>query len=428
MTITIELTESPIEVKQFETLYEKDAHGKVRSWSLKVEKYLEFSEIVIIYGYKRLIEQRRRLNLGKNLNKSNCTTHFTQAIMEAQSKWTKKVNEGYSVISINENINEIVKTTDNMNINENSNENINENSNENKDENENDTTIKIIYPMLAQDFNKHKSKLKYPAYIQPKLDGYRCIFNSKDKLCNSRQGKEFSIIKGTRLYKELCSIKENIILDGELYIHKGLFEDLGILRKKQLDKNDIDNLDKIEYHVYDIVINNMTFDNRFKKLKDLIDTNKFKMIKLVETSEVNSEEKIKECHSNFIKNNYEGSILRNKLGIYKCKIRSTDLLKYKDFKDDEFEIVNFTYEKDTSKENKNLIVWVCKTKNGQEFNVRPGGTKQERQELYSNCVKNFEYKGKKLYVKYFELTDRGIPRFPTTKTTSVETYIRDTIE
>ena len=98
------------------------------------------------------------------------------------------------------------------------------------------------------------------------------------------------------------------------------------------------------------------------------------------------------------------------------------------FKDDEFEIVNFTYEKDTSKENKNLIVWVCKTKNGQEFNVRPGGTKQERQELYSNCVKNFEYKGKKLYVKYFELTDRGIPRFPTTKTTSVETYIRDTIE
>ena len=67
MTTTIELTESPIEVKQFETLYEKDAHGKVRSWSLKVEKYLEFSEIVIIYGYKRLIEQRRRLNLGKNL-------------------------------------------------------------------------------------------------------------------------------------------------------------------------------------------------------------------------------------------------------------------------------------------------------------------------------------------------------------------------
>lgn len=415
MTISIGI--QPIETKNFETLYEKDAHGKIRSWSLRVEKYDEFSEIVIIYGYKRLIEQRRRLNLGKNLNKINCTTHFTQAIMEAQSKWNKKVSEGYSVI--NETINEIITSTNNVNINE----NINKTDNETED-----NKIKIIYPMLAQDFNKHKSKLKYPAYIQPKLDGYRCIFNSKDKSCNSRQGKEFSIIKTTQLYKELCSIKEDFILDGELYIHNCLFEDLGILRKKKLEKNDIDYLDKIEYHVYDIVINNMTFDNRFEKLKNLIDTNKFKMIKLVETLEVNSEDKIKEHHTNFIKNNYEGSILRNRLGIYKCKIRSTDLLKYKDFKDDEFEIVNFTYETDTSKKNKNLIVWVCKTKNGHEFNVRPGGTKIERQELYSNCVKNFEYKGKKLYVKYFELTDRGIPRFPTTKTTSVETYIRDIIE
>lgn len=428
MTISIGI--QPIETKNFETLYEKDAHGKIRSWSLRVEKYDEFSEIVIIYGYKRLIEQRRRLNLGKNLNKSNYTTHFTQAIMEAQSKWNKKVNEGYCVI--NETINEIITNTNNININENTintnNININETINKTDNETE-DNKIKTIYPMLAQDFNKHKLKLKYPAYIQPKLDGYRCIFNSKDKICNSRQGKEFSIIKQTtQLYKELCSIKENIILDGELYIHDCLFEDLGILRKKKLDKNDMDYLDKIEYHVYDIVIDNMTFNNRFTKLKELIDTNKFKMIKLVETFEVNSEDKIQEYHSNFIKNNYEGSILRNRLGIYKCKIRSSDLLKYKDFKDDEFEIVNFTYETDTGKENKNLIVWVCKTKNGHEFNVRPGGTKIERQELYSNCVKNFEYKGKKLYVKYFELTDRGIPRFPTTKTTSVETYIRDIIE
>uniref|UniRef100_A0A6C0ALL5 Polydeoxyribonucleotide synthase [ATP] n=1 Tax=viral metagenome TaxID=1070528 RepID=A0A6C0ALL5_9ZZZZ len=402
MTADIEV--QPIEIKYFEALYEKDAHGKIRSWNLRVEKYEEFSEIIIIYGYKRLIEQRRRLNLGKNLNKSNCTTHFTQAIMEAQSKWTKKVNEGYSTI--------------------------NETNEETKQEttNEKQETTKVIYPMLAQDFNKHKTKLKYPAFIQPKLDGYRCIFNSKDKSCNSRQGKEFSIIKRTELYKELMSIKDDIILDGELYIHKGLFEDLGILRKKKIEKSDIDYLNKIEYHVYDIIVGNIDFDNRFIKLKRLIDTNKFKMIKLVETLQLDSEAMINEYHSNFIKNNYEGSILRNKFGIYKCKIRSTDLLKYKDFQDDEFEIVNFTYEADTSKENKNLIVWICKTTNGDEFNVRPGGTKIERQKIYSDCLDNFKYKGKRLYVKYFELTDRGIPRFPTTKTTCVETYIRDIIE
>jgi DNA ligase-1 len=409
MTADIEV--QPIEIKYFEALYEKDAHGKMRSWNLRVEKYEEFSEIIIIYGYKRLIEQRRRLNLGKNLNKSNCTTHFTQAILEAQSKWTKKVNEGYST------------------INETNEETKQETTNEKEETiKEKQETKKIIYPMLAQDFNKHKTKLKYPAYIQPKLDGYRCIFNSKDGSCNSRQGKEFSIIKRTELYKELMSIKDDIILDGELYIHKGLFEDLGILRKKKIEKSDIDYLNKIEYHVYDIVDNNIDFDSRFIKLKRLIDTNKFKMIKLVETLQLDSEAMINEYHNNFIKNNYEGSILRNKFGIYKCKIRSTDLLKYKDFQDDEFEIVNFTYEADTSKENKNLIVWICKTTNGDEFNVRPGGTKIERQKIYSDCLDNFKYKGKRLYVKYFELTDRGIPRFPTTKTTCVETYIRDIIE
>jgi ATP-dependent DNA ligase len=432
----------PIEIKYFDALYEKGAHGKIRSWNLRVEKYEEFSEIVIVYGYKRLIEQRRRLNLGKNLNKSNCTTHFTQAIMEAQSKWTKKVNEGYSIIQdIKEDIkeetaNEKEETANEKEETANEKEEMaNEKEEATKQEKANDIEEvtkeeikKIIYPMLAQDFNKHKTKLKYPAYMQAKLDGYRCIFNSKDGSCNSRQGKEFSIIKGTRLYKELTSIKENIVLDGELYIHGGLFEDLGILRKKKLEKNDIDYLDKIEYHVYDIIIGDMNFDSRFIKLKGLIDTNKFKMIKLVETLEIQSEDMIKEYHTNFIKNNYEGSILRNKFGIYKCKIRSVDLLKYKDFQDDEFEIVNFTYEKDTSKENKDLIVWICKTTNGDEFNVRPSGTKIERQKIYSNCLDNFKYKGKKLYVKYFELTDRGIPRFPTTKTTSVETYIRDIIE
>jgi ATP-dependent DNA ligase len=409
MTITLGM--EPIEIKHFETLYSKDVNGKLKTWSLRVEKYDEFSEIVIIYGYKRLIEQRRRLNLGKNLNRSNCTTHYTQAIMEAQSKWTKKVNEGHSTT------NEIINEEDIIVNNESKKEIVNENE-----------KITIIYPMLAQDFNKHKNKLIFPAYIQPKLDGYRCIFNSKDKSCNSRQGKEFSIIKKTELYKELTSIKEDIILDGELYIHGGLFEDLGILRKKKIEQKDLEYLGKIEYHVYDIVIDNMNFNDRFLKLKTLIDINKFKMIKLVETSEINSEDNIKEYHSNFIKNNYEGSILRNKFGFYKCKIRSMNLLKYKDFQDDEFEIINFTYEKDTSKENNNLIVWVCKTKNGDEFNVRPGGTKIERQELYKDCINDFKYKGKKLYVKYFELTDRRIPRFPTTKTTSVETYIREIIE
>jgi DNA ligase-1 len=254
------------------------------------------------------------------------------------------------------------------------------------------------------------------------------IFNSNSGSCNSRQGKPFDIIKQTQLYRELKRIQEHVILDGELYVHNGVFENLGILRKKRLSEADKQNLEMIEYHVYDIVLNDCPFTDRLNILTKLINSGNFTKIKLVKTVEVNNEESMKEYHCNFVKDNYEGSILRNKHGLYKCKIRSTDLLKYKDFEDDEFEIVDYTCEIDTSKEDLNLIVWICKTKNGDQFNVRPGGTKLERQNLYKICKVDFKYMGKKLCVKYFELTERGIPRFPATKTTSVNSYIREIIE
>jgi hypothetical protein len=56
---------------------------------------------------------------------------------------------------------------------------------------------------------------------------------------------------------------------------------------------------------------------------------------------------------------------------------------------------------------------------------RPKGTREERKELYK---RGSQFIGRKLQVKYFELTEAGIPRFPTTKSESYTTYIRDTIE
>jgi DNA ligase-1 len=277
--------------------------------------------------------------------------------------------------------------------------------------------------MLANDFNKHKQKLVYPAYIQPKLDGYRACYNSKTKYCNSRQGKEFDIVRKTDLYKELVNITENIILDVELYIHNGVFEHLGMLRKKKLSNDDIQKLNEIEYHVYDIIDSEKTYEQRYNFLLDFFSKNNFIKIKLVNTKMIHSESELKIEHVEFVKNNYEGSIVRNKDGMYRCKARSSDLLKYKDFIDDEFEIVDFTFEKDNN--NNNLIVWICKTKNSLIFNVRPKGTREERGELYSKAS---DFIGKKLYVKFFELTEAGIPRFPTTKTESYTTYIRNVIE
>ena len=161
----------------------------------------------------------------------------------------------------------------------------------------------------------------------------------------------------------------------------------------------------------------------------LVENKNFEMIKSVKTFEVKNEEDIQRYHEQFVNSEgYEGTMIRNYSGMYKEKYRSFDLLKFKDFMDSEFEIINYTFEKDTSGEDKNLIVWIIQINKDKniECKVRPKGTKEQRQEIYSECEKDFsKFKGRKLWTKFFEYTSDGNLRFPTTKTTDVSSYIRD---
>jgi len=415
----------PIEVYEFEPLFGKDIKGKVKTWILKVEKYSDYSVIVTLYGYNRLIETRRQINSGKNTNKSNKTTHFTQAIAEAKSKWTKKCdieqfktktdvgNKNGNVGNENGDVvNDVVNDMNNLTLN------INQTSNP--------------LPMLAQDYKKQYKKLVYPAFCQKKLDGMRMIYNTTTKQITTRQGKEYSIIKESgKLYEELNSLPKGLILDGELYTDKLNFETLGVLRKtKTLTKKELDNLQKIEYHIYDIIDTKLVFEERNKIIKEL-QLQSYEKLIYVETFLVNNEEEIKNYHSKFLKDGYEGTMLRNKNSLYKVKQRSSDLLKYKDFQDSEFKIIDYTFEKDTSGADENLIVWVINVPIKQEFvkcKVRPMGTKEERKELYKKCVENFDqFKGRNLWTKFFEYTTDGSLRFPTTMRNSYESYIRDNL-
>ena len=394
--------------QMFDTLYGCDVKGKMKSWSIIVTDNNDHSVIKTDFGYVngKMTTSLQTISTGKNIGKRNETTHYEQAISEAKSKWKKKSEQGYST-NQTQTTNQEKTTTQEKTLNE------------------NQITNVITFPMLAQDYNKQKNKLVYPAYIQPKLDGYRMIYNSKTQYCNSRQGKEFEIIRQTDLYKELTKITGEFILDGELYLHNGIFEHLGILRKKKLSKDDIQKINQIEYHVYDIVLPETSYQQRYQILMELFEKLDSKKINVVLTKMINSEQELKDSHLEFVSNNYEGSIVRNREGKYRCKARSSDLLKYKDFEDAEFKIVDFTFEKDTSKDNENLIVWICENQSGTRFNIRPKGTREERQELYK---RGSEFIGSWLQVKYFELTENNVPRFPTTKSESYTTYIRNIVE
>lgn len=389
----------------FESLYGYDVNGKMKKWSISVSRNDDNSVITIEYGYinGKMTASLQTISVGKNIGKKNKTTHYEQAMSISQSKWKKKCEEGYSTQTEKGNTQTDLNTQ---------------------------AKTKIVFPMLAQDFNKHKNKLVYPCYIQPKLDGFRNLYDTTTNKNTTRQGKEFSIIKQSgKLYKELLLLPKGLILDGELYSDKINFEELGVLRKtKCLTHEEQANLEKIEYHIYDIIDTSSTFEERNNRIKELHLENYEKLV-YVPTFVIDSEKQIRENHNTFLEQGFEGSMVRNKNSFYTIKQRSRDLLKYKDFQDGEFEIIDFTFEKDTSAEDKNLIVWIVKVDNCNEFvkcKVRPMGTKEERRNLYEKCEKDFnQFKGRKLWVKYFEKTKDGNLRFPTTKCNSYTEYIRD---
>ncbi len=102
-------------------------------------------------------------------------------------------------------------------------------------------------------------------------------------------------------------------------------------------------------------------------------------------------------------------MIRNPNAPYKIGKRSKNLLKDKEFMEDEFKVSGFT---EGTGDDKGTIIWECETKDKQSFSVRPRGTKEERRELFKTGDK---YLGKNLTIIYFGLTTSGIPRFPVGK-------------
>jgi ATP-dependent DNA ligase len=372
-------------MQTFPELSTTDSKNKTRVWNIWVENKDTYSLIITEYGVKdgKMIHSEIIITDGKNLNKSNSTSHYTQAISQAQSKHEKKqTSSNYRNIET-----------------------------ETKNESE-----PVCLPMLAQDYSKHVNKVIFPTFCQPKLDGNRAVYNNDSKKITSRTGKEWTSLENTELYKELLDFP--FVCDGELYCHDPdfKFESLGILRKKKLSSKDYINLNKIEYWIYDIVDTTKTFVMRNKILKDFFVKNTFLKLKYVTTELITDKAVLDKTHGKYISEGYEGTMVRNSSGMYKLNYRSPDLLKKKDFIDDEFVIIGYSCEK-SHLNNNEYVIWKCKTNDNKEFNVQSSGTATERMNSYKNAEK---YIGSLLSVKFFEYTENNIPRFPK--------YARDTLK
>ena len=153
----------------------------------------------------------------------------------------------------------------------------------------------------------------------------------------------------------------------------------------------------------------VVWDERKENLNDLyghLYEGKVTSIEIVNSETAINEEEVYEIQSEYLEQGYEGAIVREHDGEYRFGYRSNKLLKVKNFMDDEYEIIDYTTGVGKFA---GCIVWICTTDDGTQFKVVPQGTMEERKELYEQAE---EHIGEQLKVKYFELTDDNVPRFP----------------
>jgi ATP-dependent DNA ligase len=274
--------------------------------------------------------------------------------------------------------------------------NINHHKNISKD------SHKTILPMTAYNYRKYSHKITFPAYVQVKYDGYRAILDLNTAKFISRRGKSFINLK--HLIKEIGQLNMNmnkssgLYLDGELVLRSGLHN----LKKAISKSNNNNNKELIEYYVFDLLDTNkmdLSFHDRFNRLKTIFQNHHFKYIKLAETHLVKSDKDILSYLSKFLKEGHEGLIVRNINGIYKLGSKSMNVQKLIETKLGKFKIVGF------KEGTKKQVIWQLKCqKSDDTFWAIPIGDNEFRQKLLKDAK---EYIGKLVDVKYFEIDSEG---------------------
>jgi len=274
----------------------------------------------------------------------------------------------------------------------------------------------LAYPVSTKPIDYSK-----PTFIQPKLDGVRCLIQCE----RDPEGWEGNIIKAySRTGKEWKNIQHilwelkpffqkhpDVILDGELYNHdlRDNFEKIiSLVRKtKPTDEDRLEASKLTQFHCYDIIDEKLPFDQRnefinqsLMLLGDSIHT--------VDTLQCFKHEEALDVHYNLnLKNGYEGSIVRTN-DTYQCK-RSHNLRKFKDFHDAEAYIVG--YEEGKGKRVGHLGKFIMQDEDGNKFGCPPGKgyTYKDMKKMLENI---HEYMGQTATFTYFERTKAGSYRHP----------------
>lgn len=344
--------------KRFPTLYKINSKGKVQQWEIVVSNNMFFTTEGDVDG-------KLTSTLPTVCKAKRGTTAEQQALKEAEAKIKAKIGAGYAE-----------KLED---------------------------AVVFFQPMLAKKIEDYGDLLfTVPTFIQPKLDGIRCI--SEKNTLMSRKGKPFIAVPHLQ--------QDKVLLDGELYNHE-LREDfneiVSITRKKKLTERDLKySKEKIQFHCYDLPMHEGVFSERFSRLEDLFMDPYYedKGYVLVKTYPISNLKELNYYHELFLSQGYEGSIVRLDLAPYESK-RTNQLLKKKEWQDEEF-IIQAVVE-GIGNRTGTVGKLMFKTKEGKEFGANVKGDFDFLRKLFKE---KDALMGLGATVKYFQLTPDGIPRFP----------------
>lgn len=349
------------------TLYHKGKKDKIFSWRCWTEGSIIKTEYGTDDGKKQEAAKEAK---PKNVGRSNATTAEEQALLEAKAMWQNKLNRKYR------------RTVE-------------------------EASEPLPMPMLAKKFADRKKRVIYPAHVQPKLDGIRClaqVFSGAREL-TSRSGQPLTVV--SHILDELCELGDefdHLVPDGELYAHGYSFQTITSWVKK-LRPETAD----VKLHVYDMLSMRAldeAWEDRCTRLSAFFTERRFDHLVLVPTFAADNAEDVVRLHDEFVRAGYEGAIVRMLHGKYHFGYRSNELLKVKILSDDEFEVVSWVVGVGKFKD---VPVFKCVMDDGQTFDVAPNGTEAQRKAMLDKAD---SYIGQMLKVEYFGHYDSGVVRNP----------------
>lgn len=355
-------------------LWATAAKGNKKYWQLRVlsdkaDYYLQSEHWV--EGGQHVLSTPTQV-VAKNIGRSNETTSAEQATLEYNAKLKKQMDQkGYRE--------------------------------------EGGTNTARPTPMLAHKYldRVKVNKVTWPMKVQPKFDGARMFSNPKLGLW-SRLGNDMLVNGFTDEDRALfiSAASMDIILDGEILHADGRQATMEAIKKKRPDFHVGET--GLLYYAFDCYIPERpaaTFKERYLAL---IQAGPYfpNGIRVVKTDDVATHEGVQAWQAKYLENGHEGTILRVPNSVYAMGKRSVDLLKYKQFDDDEFKCIDVV---EGSGSHEGCAIFVCHTKDGKEFHAPPKGSKAVRAKYWRDRKSLI---GKMITVKYQGFSTEWKPWFP----------------